>query len=344
MVKNNVTGLPMAAAAAAPTGAAASPFNYANLDLTKYTQPTGSVAMRTTRPESDSGSSASSAEYYSYSFDAADYGGVPAGAGGSDGFDMDAEAECHGKVSDIENWKYAQLRDTINNCTHPKALEAATLEIAIREADGRLPDNHKVGTVWKPPKELPPFWEERTAPDGRVYYVDHNSRKTTFEDPRLNPDNYPDRNAPRVQPAATSVPSYSFEDPSAPQRIHVRRRRKSKPKKKKKKKDKSKSKSKSKSKAKAKDMPAPVAGYQPQPLAGYPGLSSSPYGAATPAPSSYTSYPGLYPSSTPASSVYPMPSMPTTTPGHPPRSATTSAPAPAPTSSSNPYAHLFPQA
>lgn len=32
---------------------------------------------------------------------------------------------------------------------------------------------------------LPPGWEMRHAPSGRVYFVDHNNRTTQFTDPRL---------------------------------------------------------------------------------------------------------------------------------------------------------------
>ena len=33
---------------------------------------------------------------------------------------------------------------------------------------------------------MPPGWEVRHTPTGRVYYVDHNSRTTQFTDPRLD--------------------------------------------------------------------------------------------------------------------------------------------------------------
>lgn len=33
---------------------------------------------------------------------------------------------------------------------------------------------------------LPPGWEVRHTPSGRLYYVDHNNRTTQFTDPRLN--------------------------------------------------------------------------------------------------------------------------------------------------------------
>jgi hypothetical protein len=32
--------------------------------------------------------------------------------------------------------------------------------------------------------ELPPGWEQRTTPEGRPYFVDHNTRTTTWVDPR----------------------------------------------------------------------------------------------------------------------------------------------------------------
>lgn len=32
--------------------------------------------------------------------------------------------------------------------------------------------------------ELPPGWEQRSTPDGRTYFVDHNTRTTTWVDPR----------------------------------------------------------------------------------------------------------------------------------------------------------------
>ncbi|XP_063782208.1 E3 ubiquitin-protein ligase NEDD4 isoform X2 [Pseudophryne corroboree] len=33
--------------------------------------------------------------------------------------------------------------------------------------------------------QLPPGWEERTHSDGRVFYIDHNTKRTQWEDPRL---------------------------------------------------------------------------------------------------------------------------------------------------------------
>jgi len=35
---------------------------------------------------------------------------------------------------------------------------------------------------------LPPGWEQRITPEGRVYFVDHETRTTTWNDPRLDPN------------------------------------------------------------------------------------------------------------------------------------------------------------
>nr|1I5H_W Chain W, UBIQUITIN LIGASE NEDD4 [Rattus norvegicus] len=32
---------------------------------------------------------------------------------------------------------------------------------------------------------LPPGWEERTHTDGRVFFINHNIKKTQWEDPRM---------------------------------------------------------------------------------------------------------------------------------------------------------------
>ena len=36
--------------------------------------------------------------------------------------------------------------------------------------------------------ELPPGWEMRHNPNGRAYYIDHNSRKMQTVDPRIGPN------------------------------------------------------------------------------------------------------------------------------------------------------------
>ena len=36
-------------------------------------------------------------------------------------------------------------------------------------------------------RPLPRSWSQDVTPEGRVYFIDHNTRTTTFEDPRLKP-------------------------------------------------------------------------------------------------------------------------------------------------------------
>ena len=33
---------------------------------------------------------------------------------------------------------------------------------------------------------LPAGWEERVHKDGRTFFIDHNNKRTTWEDPRLS--------------------------------------------------------------------------------------------------------------------------------------------------------------
>ena len=44
-------------------------------------------------------------------------------------------------------------------------------------------DHNSRSTTWERPQPLPPGWEMRRDPRGRVYYVDHNTRQTTWQRP-----------------------------------------------------------------------------------------------------------------------------------------------------------------
>ncbi|KAJ8911507.1 hypothetical protein NQ315_014432 [Exocentrus adspersus] len=44
-------------------------------------------------------------------------------------------------------------------------------------------DHNTRSTSWERPQPLPPGWEMRRDPRGRVYYVDHNTRTTTWQRP-----------------------------------------------------------------------------------------------------------------------------------------------------------------
>ena len=47
-------------------------------------------------------------------------------------------------------------------------------------------DHNTRTTTWERPTPLPSGWERRIDPRGRVYYVDHNTRTTTWQRP--NPE------------------------------------------------------------------------------------------------------------------------------------------------------------
>uniref|UniRef100_A0A1I8HY38 HECT-type E3 ubiquitin transferase n=1 Tax=Macrostomum lignano TaxID=282301 RepID=A0A1I8HY38_9PLAT len=57
-----------------------------------------------------------------------------------------------------------------------------------RDARGRpyYVDHNTRTTTWERPSPLPPGWERRTDPNGRTYYVDHNTRTTTWQRPSTN--------------------------------------------------------------------------------------------------------------------------------------------------------------
>ncbi|XP_034079928.1 E3 ubiquitin-protein ligase NEDD4-like isoform X4 [Gymnodraco acuticeps] len=66
---------------------------------------------------------------------------------------------------------------------------------------------------------LPPGWEMRIAPNGRPFFIDHNSRVTTWEDPRLK---YPVhmRNKTSMEPGELGPLPLLPEEPGWEERIH----------------------------------------------------------------------------------------------------------------------------
>ncbi|XP_077479308.1 E3 ubiquitin-protein ligase NEDD4-like isoform X7 [Stigmatopora argus] len=67
---------------------------------------------------------------------------------------------------------------------------------------------------------LPPGWEMRIAPNGRPFFIDHNSRATTWEDPRLK---YPVhmRNKNSMEPGELGPLPHLPEEPGWEERIHT---------------------------------------------------------------------------------------------------------------------------
>lgn len=60
--------------------------------------------------------------------------------------------------------------------------------------------------------ELPPRWEQRKAASGRVYFADHVSKKTTWQDPRFMPDNWDQRLDAITGKVRDSLPQHSSVD------------------------------------------------------------------------------------------------------------------------------------
>ncbi|XP_051569015.1 E3 ubiquitin-protein ligase Itchy isoform X3 [Myxocyprinus asiaticus] len=69
----------------------------------------------------------------------------------------------------------------INNGPLPQGWEQRA------DQNGRVyyVDHIKKRTTWDRPEPLPPGWERRVDPMGRVYYVDHISRTTTWQRPTI---------------------------------------------------------------------------------------------------------------------------------------------------------------
>lgn len=57
-----------------------------------------------------------------------------------------------------------------------------------KDANGRVYyiDHNTKTTTWERPLPLPPGWERRADPRGRIYYVDHNTRTTTWQRPNAD--------------------------------------------------------------------------------------------------------------------------------------------------------------
>lgn len=79
-------------------------------------------------------------------------------------------------------------RGVLSNAYAETQTQRVIREAAQHERAGieeMFPDTLSTGTGEKLPTEkLPNGWEERRAPDGRRYFVDHCAQKTQWEDPR----------------------------------------------------------------------------------------------------------------------------------------------------------------
>uniref|UniRef100_A0A8C6FI74 E3 ubiquitin-protein ligase NEDD4 n=1 Tax=Moschus moschiferus TaxID=68415 RepID=A0A8C6FI74_MOSMO len=104
----------------------------------------------------------------------------------------------------------APANDAAQQVTQPSEMEQGFLPKGweVRHAPNGRPffiDHNTKTTTWEDPRlkipahlrgktsldsssdlgPLPPGWEERTHTDGRIFYINHNNKKTQWEDPRL---------------------------------------------------------------------------------------------------------------------------------------------------------------
>ncbi|KAH0552405.1 E3 ubiquitin-protein ligase Su(dx) [Cotesia glomerata] len=107
-------------------------------------------------------------------------------------------------VPDVSRQRYDNAPITVlmpnDPITQPAPAEAAAQPIAeVEPAEEPLPlgwdmrydvygrryyvDHNTRSTSWERPQPLPPGWEVRRDPRGRIYYVDHNTRSTTWQRP-----------------------------------------------------------------------------------------------------------------------------------------------------------------
>ncbi|KAJ9456334.1 E3 ubiquitin-protein ligase pub2 [Diplonema papillatum] len=83
---------------------------------------------------------------------------------------------CPQSSIDIEAFKFAQAlkKANVKNC----------IKVNKHTTEGTVALAPDVDASDEP---LPPGWEIRTTDDGRVYFIDHNTRNTTWNDPRRTP-------------------------------------------------------------------------------------------------------------------------------------------------------------
>ncbi len=67
---------------------------------------------------------------------------------------------------------------TINKFRRPSAQNLTAAQVVVQLGQARQQAESLLGP-------LPSGWEMRMTSAGRIYFVDHNSRITTWDDPRL---------------------------------------------------------------------------------------------------------------------------------------------------------------
>ncbi|XP_041741308.2 E3 ubiquitin-protein ligase NEDD4-like isoform X9 [Coregonus clupeaformis] len=114
--------------------------------------------------------------------------------------DINGEVAAPSQASAVQSHRSSRLRsssmtDGVSDQAQPPPPAGAANNIAVRRAvkDTLSNPQSPQPSPYSSPKSghqsqqsfLPPGWEMRIAPNGRPFFIDHNSRLTTWEDPRL---------------------------------------------------------------------------------------------------------------------------------------------------------------
>ncbi|XP_066122550.1 NEDD4-like E3 ubiquitin-protein ligase WWP1 isoform X3 [Saccopteryx bilineata] len=111
--------------------------------------------------------------------------GVAFGSGA--GSDLNPAASASGNSSTIEAAKLRQPGGSVEPGRNAGTETLPSGWEQRKDPHGRTyyVDHNTRTTTWERPQPLPPGWERRVDDRGRVYYVDHNTRTTTWQRPTL---------------------------------------------------------------------------------------------------------------------------------------------------------------
>lgn len=101
--------------------------------------------------------------------------------------DLDAAASASGSSSALEAAKLRQPGGSVEpgRSASPESLPSGWEQRKDPHGRTYYVDHNTRTTTWERPQPLPPGWERRVDDRGRVYYVDHNTRTTTWQRPTL---------------------------------------------------------------------------------------------------------------------------------------------------------------
>ncbi|XP_066234884.1 NEDD4-like E3 ubiquitin-protein ligase WWP1 isoform X3 [Saccopteryx leptura] len=103
------------------------------------------------------------------------------------GSDLNPAASASGNSSTIEAAKLRQPGGSVEPGRNAGTETLPSGWEQRKDPHGRTyyVDHNTRTTTWERPQPLPPGWERRVDDRGRVYYVDHNTRTTTWQRPTL---------------------------------------------------------------------------------------------------------------------------------------------------------------